>query len=456
MNENATSHQLEELAHQMQIRQKVITDPPRPFVLLLGAGTSMESGYPGNSRLVDEVIGIQEDLSECERRERFEETWASRGKSYREKILEQLFPPVKRSPGYGNLAELIARGFFEPIFTTNIDTLLEDALHDADLRRGDFAVGIAKLHTDQAFTDLFESSRPKIKIFKLHGDLRWGRYAFTQPEIFRFTGELQSLIRQHLRKDLVVIGYSLHDFDMLACMDEGDALWYVNPHPLSASARSTLARQTVNEISGDLGRFDAFCEGLRRLLIPSEPQVENLFESDFDTPAPLDGLSLVAGVADYFGGGTLGLGAPRRVGVLVVNAVLSENPTVETRFKILDDGQDPSNWVGFLLRARGPSFIGGGYLVYLRSNGRVELLHPDGTLFFWETELRPTEHWTDLKIEVSESTIRAWSRSGEGQPWGQPMAEWHDIGFLGQQVFVHTFGTNTRFERLKISGSRPQ
>lgn len=461
---------LRNLVSRMAYRQRAFE---KPFVLLLGAGASQSSGGPTDEKLrlrfgrdfvkaeiTEENQDVQELISSC---------WETLPSDDRYSFMKQHLPARSPSAGYQSLADLVKGGYFHIILTTNWEQLLEDALFSSGLRGSEFQVVIPSVLLQKACKQALETPNPPIKIVKLHGDLGWRIFAWLDAEKKRYTRNVASRLAQFLKQDIVVVGSSLQDPDILKRLAKGSAsLWHVSPHGLDESVVRELKKRELHQITGKLGRFDNFFGKLRSELLGAEikekvgppadteaqlsvqladSRRESIFKKTFKEK-DLD-LGLIAGIAHHFPEGFLALGSPGQGSILIVPGVQLTNLVIETRFQILDDGGNDSNWAGFLIRASNP-FLGGGYLVYFRSNGNVELQYPTGALADSRANIKPPpkDRPTSARIEVYKSMIRLFVEQDT-----KPLISWsgEEIRPHGQGIFLHTFGTDTKFHYLQFS-----
>lgn len=253
-----------------------------PYVLVLGAGASLDSGASSTTELVDKVVleqkGLQPGTASWEEKlSAFYAALENLSIQERHLILSQHLHGTTPSLGYAHLAAVAKAGYFDLILTTNFDLFLETALMEAGLRARDFLVLINGQDQEDQIARALRYPTPRIKIFKLHGDLNARAFAFTPKEVFQFTDRVQNVLTQILSSDIVVIGHSLRDADLNRCIQsDSGALWYANPTPPSPAdfvGQAIVARGTVDHvISGELGRFDEFFAWLRlELLLPVSP-----------------------------------------------------------------------------------------------------------------------------------------------------------------------------------------
>jgi len=147
--------------------------------------------------------------------------------------------------GYEALGELVKRGYFKLVFTTNIDTLMDDTFSGMRL----------KFDIVDDLSDF--SRRPSLSrpcIYKLHGS-----YNKFDPNIaWRDVQQLHPRKELHLRhffesNTFIFVGYSLQDMDIFS------ALWKVDP---SFRERLRIYSFTMRGESADLKkllrRFNSF------------------------------------------------------------------------------------------------------------------------------------------------------------------------------------------------------
>lgn len=196
------------------------------YSLLLGAGASVTSGVRSGQTLVREwKKEVYEELNQDENIS-FEEfylpgkapSWYEEVNSYaalfenrydlqrhRRMFVEREVSKAKPSMGYAYLVKLIENGFFNTVFTTNFDDLLNEAFYRFSNNRP-----IVCAHDSSISGVTVTSTRPKI--IKLHGDYLYENIKATLRE----TESLETNMKmkfQEFAKDfgLIVIGYSGQD-----------------------------------------------------------------------------------------------------------------------------------------------------------------------------------------------------------------------------------------------------
>jgi hypothetical protein len=231
-----------------------------PYVLVLGSGPSVALGSSSMKHVVKSVAGSH-DLH------RFYETVDGLSLLERYTILKKHFSKVDISPGYQRLAELIEKGFFELVFTTDPGPFLEDALANHKADAVDFEVFVCGEQSSGQIIDFLQSTRPRVKIVKLHGDVLSRSFAFTPSEISLFGSQSERVLRRYLNRDLIIVGHGPRDYDINRAIErEGGSIWYVNQSPPGMDDviyQAMRGRRTqANVISGEFGSFDRFLEAL--------------------------------------------------------------------------------------------------------------------------------------------------------------------------------------------------
>jgi hypothetical protein len=231
-----------------------------PYLFVLGSGPSVALGSSSMKHVVKSVAGSH-DL------QRFYETVDGLSLLERYTILKKHFSGAGISPGYQRLVELIEKGFFDLIFSTDLGPFLEDALADCKLDPVDIGVFVCGEQSSAEIVDFLESARPRVKIVKLHGDVLSRSFAFTPSEISVFGSQSERVLRRYLNRDLIIVGHGPRDYDINRAIErEGGSIWYVNQSPPGmddAVYQAMRGRGTQsNVISGGFGSFDRFLEAL--------------------------------------------------------------------------------------------------------------------------------------------------------------------------------------------------
>jgi hypothetical protein len=224
----AAVSEIAELAYLIYSARKIEPNDPG-YCLFIGSGCSLPFA-PSSTKLVDDLLKeMYPKEKPTERRRIFQEKSQNEGtaldshslevvaKAYKRKkgdealrrFLVANFSTIpKNNKGYADLCSLVEDGYFKLIFTTNLDTLIEDTF----LRQGlDFDL----------FNDLSDySKRPSVYkpiVYKLHGS-----YNKIDPDVtWDQTQALHPRKQLHLRhffesNTFIFVGYSGLDTDIIA------------------------------------------------------------------------------------------------------------------------------------------------------------------------------------------------------------------------------------------------
>lgn len=207
-------------------------DPNDPgYCLFIGSGCSLPAA-PSSSELVGELVEeMYPKSAPSELKTQFEKEFSDYfvgvtnisleavAEAYKQKkgaealsrSLKAKFGKISNSnKGYEALGELVKEGYFKLIFTTNIDTLIEDSFSRIGLEF-------------DLFNDLSDYYRrpalPRPRVYKLHGS-----YDKIDPNIaWRDVEQLHPRKELHLRhffesNHFIFVGYSAQDFDIYSSL----------------------------------------------------------------------------------------------------------------------------------------------------------------------------------------------------------------------------------------------
>lgn len=374
-----SSEVVRRLASYMKMR---LAQGQPPYNFFLGAGASVPSAYPTGKELVEQFLKETTDvavssLSDKEKRSRFDKEWHLAGEANTSAFLKSALPPINASRGYNMLASLARLGYVSTILTTNIDTLLDQAFQSfqADLRS--YTILSHPLYPPKHIADTLSSAVPYVKVVKLHGDLRSGRFLFTNEELRALPHELTQAIRGVLYGDTVFCGYSFTDPDVTACLTGrpdgimAPSAFIATPDELSGEAEKVLEQYSdrVQKITGSLGDFDSFMAALTEAIYGVSLASLVTFDSRINQ-RNLIGINVLKG--DYWtSGDSLEIGSTDGDAVIQIGQVYLGEGVIDIRGSFVDS-RSPDDWFG-ISPATAWSF---GYLLYLRVNGRVELYRP--------------------------------------------------------------------------------
>lgn len=240
-----------------------------PYILLLGAGASIDSGSYSMQSIISDIAEKQgklpKDAPESEKLQAFYDIIKNMSNDNRYSILKHYFEGRTPSSGYQYLAKLIKSRYFKLIFTTNFDTFLEDALYDISLRTCDFQTLICGKDMADSISKIAAQPTPQIKIIKLHGDLNARILALLPDEIFQFSQTVETLLTEQLKKDVIIVGHRMLDNDINRTITaDGGELWYVNPEKpaLDKFIGQAASVRKSYQVHGEKGTFDYFFKTL--------------------------------------------------------------------------------------------------------------------------------------------------------------------------------------------------
>lgn len=252
--------EIKNLAKLMYERKQAGEDP---FILLLGAGASISSGCSSNRQLIEEIVrdySNSQNLTGDEKINGFYDILDS-DKPNRHVIMERYLVGRGISPGYIYLSELIRYGYFNIIFTTNFDPLLEDAV-GLFMKNREFKVIIRGEIDDARIEEILKFKKPRVKIVKLHGDLNAMIFYIKPDQTSSFPENLEFVLKRYCDQNVIVVGHRVQDLDIVKCIRNNTkgAIWYVNPNTPSSqeSINQAISARPHKIISGKYGDFDEF------------------------------------------------------------------------------------------------------------------------------------------------------------------------------------------------------
>lgn len=236
------------------------------FSILLGAGASISSGIQSGGQLVEkwkreayeDFEGEKEDCSVDDYFRLHKPEWYDDSNPYsslfehrydlqrqRRIFVEKEVAGKTPSIGYAYLVKLIAAGYFNTIFTTNFDDLLNESFYRFSHFRP-----VVCAHDSSISGVTITSNRPKI--IKLHGDYLFDNIKTTLRETESLETNMQMKF-QEFAKDygLIVIGYSGQDRSIM------DILNYLiqQEEYLKNGIYWCIMKDEREKLSGELKKF---------------------------------------------------------------------------------------------------------------------------------------------------------------------------------------------------------
>lgn len=167
-------------------------------------------------------------------------------------VMAKALKGMEPSIGYKSLAKLITENYFQIIFTTNFDWMIENALIEKGLKeRVDFSVNIVGEKTVDAIIDSLQAPSPQIKIVKLHGDIGYASsMKCTSKETEKLPEKIENIFEVFLKKKgFIFVGYGGWDEGILKILDKHSknkgpilhrkrapaerSVWWVSPQGLN-------------------------------------------------------------------------------------------------------------------------------------------------------------------------------------------------------------------------------
>lgn len=240
-----TAH-VRELAARM--REVVTADPPRTLPVLLGAGCAEAAGVPSYATMARDTLPRLAEVGKGPLPPPDtapDEDWVEVFKGYlsgllpvqRYKVFEPYYRVLPVPSFYRDLADLVVAGFVTHVLTTNVDSLLEQALDRAGLRAGT-GYKVVVLGSPEPRPS---SNDPDLTLVKLHGDLGESLLPVEPEEIGQVLHEQRKTFRSELLDELVVVGHRLsgsepEPLDKWLVMSSSAPLWWASPEPPEAGS----------------------------------------------------------------------------------------------------------------------------------------------------------------------------------------------------------------------------
>lgn len=235
-------------------------NPYPNFSLLLGSGASVTSGIRSGRQLIktwkQEIIAetgrsdIEEYLKGCnwyDSTNEYSSLFEYRFDLQRQRriFVEKEVADKAPSIGYAYLISLVNNGWFNTIFTTNFDDLINESFYRFSKRRP-----IVCAHDSSISAVTITSDRPKI--IKLHGDYLFDNIKATLRETESLEVNMRMKIREFAKNcGLIVVGYSGQDRSV---MDILTAL-VSQPDYFKNGIYWCVLEKDINDIGSELKKF---------------------------------------------------------------------------------------------------------------------------------------------------------------------------------------------------------
>jgi hypothetical protein len=168
----------------------------------------------------------------------------------RYKVLEPCYRSVPVPQFYRDLADLVVAGYVTDVLSTNIDTLFEQALDAAGLRRG----------SDYTVAAVGSSGEPppgarSLQVVKLYGDIGQSVLPVGAESIEAALQDGRKLFKKQMASDLIVVGHDLAEppqpIDSWLARRKDGELWWVHPSPDRDRVEALASGKDVILIEGE-------------------------------------------------------------------------------------------------------------------------------------------------------------------------------------------------------------
>lgn len=431
------------------MKMRLATGQP-PYNFFLGAGASVPSAYPTAAQFVDkflqDVVGIApEGLTQEEKRQEFNQQWQLAGDANTTAFIKQTLPPSVPSTGYALLSMLARSYYVSNIITTNVDSLVDQAISSGQADPGGYQLLSHPLFPVRQITYALSSTLPRIKVLKLHGDLFSGMFLFTDKEMASFPAELARVLGGVLQRDTVFCGYGFGDQDVRKCLrrpkgSSGPSVFSVAPNPPDAEAAAVLADYAggLQLVTGATGDFDEFMTQLAQELGVFNLSQWTTFDSKFDAES-LEGVASLNGPLWTEPGHVL-IGDVATQGVVQVGQLFFGEARIDIKGQFIAK-RGESDWFGISSsRQTWP------HLVYVRTTGTVEILGPPYGSALAVSEPGDVAKCFHLRVLTTKRAIVAELLDTNEETVASVVKTHSDQERWNGGLFLHTF-----FAKVKVS-----
>jgi NAD-dependent SIR2 family protein deacetylase len=238
------------------------------FIVMLGAGASVDAGVPPMSQLMEQVLEKYDQGGQGSDYDRFDRFWGRVDKNTRDSILKE-YLDKHPSKGHESLARLVREGYFDTVVTFNYDDLLEQTLDKLGV---DYRRCVRGELQDTVFADYMLDSEHGPRVLKIHGSLKGAKtYLATWREMRDYPEKIADAFADVTNRDLIVCGYSFSDVCVtrgFTKKKDGGQIFCANPEGASQDLKKLALNRLANEqtVDGPEGRFDEFFPALEEAL----------------------------------------------------------------------------------------------------------------------------------------------------------------------------------------------
>lgn len=219
---------------------------------------AIENVYRQTPEYADKTFGVQPDAPDGDIETAFLAWLGGMTNRQRYRVLEPFYRQVPVPIYYQDLAALVLAGYFTHLLTTNVDSLLEQALDTVGMRRDQDYQVVVLLPPGEAAPDPPQTA--PVSVIKLQGDLL-SSWLPDSNDIELALHANRSLIKGELQQDVIVVGHRVAGagIDGWLARADGNESWWVHPErPDPASMGSIESSQHVHYVEGADGEPESF------------------------------------------------------------------------------------------------------------------------------------------------------------------------------------------------------
>jgi hypothetical protein len=411
-------------------------------VFFIGAGVSAESGLISGREFKEKLIGRIEyprrDVALSKVAQAYEDSIDRQ--SLISLIIDQ-FKEKGKGPQKSHklIAQLAKEGYFTHIITTNFDNLIEDALRSI----------VCEYHLSKRDIDVSSApSSKKVHLVKFHGSVDDIETIVISEADYRGFFRNRPVLRNLLggllvEKTFIFLGYSLEDPDF-------DQIYHNITTALGDFQRLSYAvQQKPNDFSEEQWhKFHVDPWTRRKIRIITAKTSDFLAELQAKLKAP------PKAIAEHKKRQELllmehpeesTLGRTDQVQTTVFKSLPLLNCIFKIEVRMDDDGGGSSRWFG--IRIRGvTSFVHAGYLIYLRSNGNLDVtsIEERSILSKEVTAADPKGNFVKLEVSIIDDQIKVRVNDKQVVEESNRLVTWEG------RVYLHTYFTKVTWRAAEL------
>ena len=221
---------------------------------------AIENVYRQTPEYAEKTFGVRPDAADGVIETAFLSWLGGMTNRQRYRVLEPFYRQVPVPIYYQDLAALVLAGYFTHLLTTNVDSLLEQALDAVGMRRDQDYQVVVLLPPGEAEPD--PPLAAPVSVIKLQGDLL-SSWLPDSNDIELALHANRSLIKGELKQDVIVVGHRVAGggagIDRWLARADGDESWWVYPErPDPASMGPIESSQQVHYLDGPDGEPESF------------------------------------------------------------------------------------------------------------------------------------------------------------------------------------------------------